>query len=274
VVKYARITIMNEMHETNRRYWDTSAPDWQKLDEEDWRKCPEQPSIAFEGAMLEMINEYPGDMRGKRVCIIGSGDNYAAFALAGMGAAVTSTDISEKRLKIAEQRARTLSLDIQFIRCDASDLSPISDGGFDFVCSTPGTFVWISDLGKVYTEVNRVLRPGGYFIFREIHPFTRPWKDQPEFEIEQPYFQTGPFESEDSSQTTYEFYWTISDFINSLVNSGLVIRRISEEPAEKPSYWEGVYYGKGGDESLLDWHVNPRAALPQWLTVATQKPMG
>ena len=34
-----------------------------------------------------------------QVCVIGSGDNYAAFALAGLEAAATSTDISEQQLK-------------------------------------------------------------------------------------------------------------------------------------------------------------------------------
>jgi len=265
---------MNEMHESNRKYWDASSPEWRKLDEEDWRKCPEQPSIAFEGKMLEMIQDFVGDMNGKKLCIIASGDNYAAFALAGMGAQVTSTDISEKRLEIARERARVLGQEIRFIQCDASNLTPVEDNGYDLVCSTPGTYVWISSLDKVYSEVYRILKPGGLFIMREIHPFTRPWKDQPEFEIDHPYFETGPYKSEESGQTTYEFLWTMGDFINSLANNGLVVRRISEEPAEKPSYWEGRYYGKGGDESLLDWHVNPRAALPQWMVIAAQKPPG
>ena len=57
-----------------------------------------------------------------------------------------------------------------------------------------------------------------------------------------------------------------------MADSGLTIRSISEDPAEEPSYWEGRLYGKGGDESLLDWHINPRAALPQWMVIAAQKP--
>ena len=46
-----------------------------------------------------MILRFAGDLHGKRACVIGSGDNYAAFALAGLGAQVTSTDISARQME-------------------------------------------------------------------------------------------------------------------------------------------------------------------------------
>ncbi|UCC16986.1 MAG: class I SAM-dependent methyltransferase [Dehalococcoidales bacterium] len=261
------------MHEANRKWWDVSSPDWKKLDEETWKTCKEQSSFALDNKMQKVFNEFIGSAEGKNACVISSGDNFAAFALASKGMKITSTDISEIRLNIARERAAELGLDIDFFQCDSSDLSPLQDDSYDLVISTPGTYVWISDLKKVYSEVYRVLKPGGFFIFHEIHPFTRPWKDQPEFEIAQPYFETGPYIDERPEGKTYEYLWMMSDFINALANSGLIIRRVSEDPAEEPAYWEGRYYGKGGDESLLDWHVNPRAALPQWMVIAAQKPV-
>lgn len=262
----------NEIHDINRKWWDTSSPDWKKLDEEIWKTGKEQSSFSLDRRMQEIVDEFIGNPESKKACVLSSGDNFAAFALAGMGMKITSTDISELRLNVARERASELGLDIEFFQCDSSDLYPVHDAEYDLVISTPGTYVWISDLKQVYSEVYRVLKPGGYFIFHEIHPFTRPFKDQPEFEIAQPYFETGPLIDEKPEGTTYEFFWMMSDFINALADSGLIIRRISEDPAEEPSYWEGRYYGKGGDESLLDWHVNPRAALPQWMVIAAQKP--
>jgi SAM-dependent methyltransferase len=264
---------MNEMHEANRKYWDAAAPDWKKLDENDWRKCKEQPSVAFRGGTaLSMINEFVGELHGKRVCIIGSGDNYAAFALAGLGAVVTSTDISQPRLDIAAQRAHILGLNIDFVRCDAAHLTSVSSAGFDLVCSTNGFFVWLADLAGVFAEVNRVLKPGGYYIFYDIHPFQRPWKEQTAIEVEKPYFQTGPFASEESGTTAYNFHWMLSDIINNISKSGLNVCRISETPAIYSSSWQGPSYGHGTDDSLLDWHYNSRAALPFWLTLAARKP--
>lgn len=263
---------MHETHEVNRKYWDASTPEWRKLDEGDWRKCPQQPEIAFEGNTLDIIKEFVGELRGKRVCVIGSGDNYAAFALAGLGATVTSTDISEERLEVADQRARSLNLNIKFVRSDAADLAPLPATEFDLVCSTNGFFIWISNLPDVFNAVSRVLKPGGYYIFYDIHPFMRPWKDQTIIEMSKPYFDSGPFVHEESSGPVFNFHWTLSDIINSLIKSGLVIRRVMETTAHDSRFWTGFSYGHGTDDSLLDWHTNPRAGLPAWLTVATQKP--
>ncbi len=268
---------INEMHEANRKWWDVKSQDWRKQDEDVWNRCREQMSFALDRRMQEIVDEFIGNPQGKKACVISSGDNFAVFALAAMGMKVTSTDISELRLNIARERAGILGLDIEFFRCDSSNLSPVQDAGYDLAVSTPGTYVWMSDLKKVYSEVYRILKPGRYFIFHEIHPFTRPWKDQPEFEIAQPYFETGPYTHEGVDGidvTTHNFYWMMSDFINALTDSGLIIRRIAEEPAMNPAYWEGRSYGEGGDESLLDWRVNPRAALPQWMVIAAQKPVG
>ncbi|MFC1946722.1 class I SAM-dependent methyltransferase [Chloroflexota bacterium] len=253
------------------------SQDWQKREEDVWNRCRKDMSFTLDRRMKEIVDEFMGSPQGKTACAIASGDNFAVFALARMGMKITSTDISELRLNIARERAGESGLDIEFFQCDASNLSPIHDDGYDLVISTPGTYVWISNLQKVYSEVIRVLKPGGYFIFHEIHPFNRPFKDQPEFEIAQPYFETGPYTHEGVDGidvTTHNFYWMMSDFINALADSGLIIRRIAEEPAMSPAYWEGRRSDDdGGDERLLNWHINPRAALPQWMVVAAQKPV-
>ena len=267
---------INEIHDINRKWWDAKVQDWQKKEEDVWSKCREDKSFSLDRRMQEILDELIGSLQGKKVCAIASGDNFAVFALAGMGMKVTSTDISELRLDIARERAAILKYDIRFFRCDAADLSPVEDNEFDLVISTPGTYVWISNLEKVYSEVYRVLKPGGYLIFHEIHPFERPFKDQPDFEIAQPYFETGPYTHQGVDgigETTHNFYWMMSDFINAIADCGLIIRRLSEDPAITPAYWEGRRFDdEGGDERLLDWHVNPHAALPQWMIVAAQKP--
>ena len=262
---------MNEMHEANRRHWDSAAPRWQELRDQDqlWRKCPEQPALGFDGAALAMIREFLGELAGKRVCVIGSGDNYAAFALAGLGAIVTSTDISAEQLAVAEGRAQELGLDIRFVRSDAADLGAVAQSEFDLVCSTNGFFVWIAEPRRVFAAVHEILKPGGYYVLYDVHPFQRPWKDQPTpIEMQEPYFETGPFKSDEPTGVTYEFHWTIGDLVNPLLESGLVLRRMAETPARDPRFWHGSSYAPGGDEKVLDWRGNPRAGLPVWLTLA------
>lgn len=264
---------MNDMHDSNRRHWNEAADWWEKLRDKDglWQRCSDEPDLGFAGGALGLIREVVGSLSGKDVCIIGSGDNYAAFALSGLEAKVTSIDISERQLEVASKRAEQLNLPINFVGADAADLEPIQDAEFDLVCSSNGFFVWIAELQSVFNEIFRILRPGGYYVFYDIHPFQRPWKDQiSPIEVEKPYWETGPFE--DAEGGTYEFNWTLADILNPLANSGFILRRIAESPAEDSRHWQDYSYLPGTDESLLSWEKNPRTALPVWLTVALQKP--
>ena len=266
---------MDRMHEANRKHWDELAGEWEQLRDQDerWRRCAQEPSLAFDGAALEMIDEFAGDLAGKQALVIGSGDNLAAFALAGMGAAVTSTDISEGQLAVAEKRATELGLELDFVRCDAAELAPLADDRFDLVCSTNGFFVWIANPGRVFSAAYRVLKPGGHYVFYDVHPFLRPWRDQREpIEMEKAYFDTGPFVEAEPGGGVYEFHWTMGDLLNALVRSGLVLRALDESPAGDSRFWQDHSYLPGTDASLLDWRSNPRAGLPVWLTVAAQKP--
>ncbi|MCY3712281.1 MAG: class I SAM-dependent methyltransferase [Gemmatimonadetes bacterium] len=261
------------MHEANRRSWNTKAGSWAEKRERDglWRRCPEEPELGFAGGAYELVVAFVGDMEGKEVCVIGSGDNYSAFALAGMKARVTSIDISERQLETASARADQLGLAIDFAQADASDLDSLDDGKFDLVCSTNGFFVWIADLRAVHGEVFRILKPGGHYVFYDVHPFQRPWAERTmPIEVDKPYWQTGPFR--DEKEGTFEFNWTLADLLNPAADSGLVLQRILERPAEDSSTWEGSSYCPGKDKQLLDWKVNPRAALPFWLSAAWQRP--
>ena len=62
---------MRNMHEANRRHWDRSAAGWRQLRDQDqlWRRIPEEPSLAFEGETLHMIQEFMVGLKGKRVCV-------------------------------------------------------------------------------------------------------------------------------------------------------------------------------------------------------------
>ena len=262
------------MHEANRRHWNAAAAAWRAMRDRDqlWRRCPQEPELAFAGEALAMVRAALGDPAGKRACVIGAGDAYAAFALAGMGVAVTATDISERQLEVAAQRASELGQPIAIVRCDAADLSPLPDSAFDLVCSTNGFFVWITNPGQVFRAVSRVLKPGGTYVFYDIHPFQRPWKDQPALEMAKPYWESGPFAEGTPEATAYEAHWTLGDLLNGLADAGLVIRGIAESPAKDSRFWQGHDYLPGTDLSLLDWRTNPRAGLPVWLSVAAQRP--
>ena len=262
------------MHEANGKSWDRLAPGWAEMRDRDglWRRCPSEPGLGFEGGALELIGGFSGDLEDREVCVIGSGDNYAAFALAGMKGRVTSVDISARQLETASERAAKLGLSITFVQDDATVLKSLDASEFDLVCSTNGFFVWIADLQALFREVFRVLKPGGHYIFYDVHPFQRPWMEQAApIEVEKPYWQTGPYR--DAKDGTFEFNWTLADILNPAADAGLTLRSFMESPARNPDFWEGSSYQPVDDSRMLDWRENPRAALPVWLSAALQKPV-
>ena len=189
---------------------------------------------------------------------------------------VISTDISANQLAVAQKRANELGLEITFVRADAADLEGIAGEGneYDLVCSSNGFFVWIAEPRQVFRQIYRILKPGGWYIFYDVHSFQRPWKDQNKpLEMAQPYTETGPFINTEHGQVNYQFHWRISDLINPLLDAGLVLRQIAESTARDARFWTGISYLPGADKSLLDWRNNPRSGLPVWLTAAAQKPI-
>lgn len=264
---------MNPIHEANRKSWNAKAQFWRQLRDRDqlWRHCTQQPAVAFQGQALELIHAYVPTLAGKQVCVLGSGDNYAAFALAGLGAAVTSVDIAENQLAVAQERAHILGLEMTFVRADAADLTPLAEHSFDLVFSSNGFYVWIADVPAVFREIYRILTAGGYYIFYDIHPVQRPWQrnDNPGLTMIKSYWEIGP--NQDEGDTDYEFHYTMADFLNALADSGLRLRKLLESPPSDARYWQDFSYESGTATDLTDWHNNPRAGLPAWLTVAAQK---
>ena len=263
---------MNQIHAANRRHWDGHLAEvFQKHSEaaKRWQRCSTEPELAFDCEALQVIDEFVGELTGKKVCLVGSGDNHAAFALAGLGAHLTSVDQSAKQLETASRRASKLGLPITFTQADATDMGTLPSTSFDLVCSTNGFFVWLADLPRLFAEIQRLLKPGGFYIFYDIHPFQRPWKNDT-LEMEKPYFETGPIHPKDEGP--YFFHWTMGDVLNALADGGLALRRLKECPARDSANWlSDHYYKPGASPELLDWRINPLTGLPYWLLVAAEK---
>jgi len=276
---------LNEMHQVNRRRWDLASPHYGARCEDDWRRCLADPSLGFERESLQLLRQYVGrDLAGKAACVLGSGDNYAVFALAGMGAQVTSVDISRAQLDVAAERAAELSVEVTFVRGDIADLPMLAEDAFDFVCSTNGVMVWITDPAAYYAEACRILKPGGIFLSYDIHPFQCPWNDPPEpLRMVKPYFDSGPKEWLDDPQTggaspeeregrvsTFKCHWTVGELLVALLGADLELMHVLEEPDTDPGFW--LPGATEEDADLIDWRKNPRAGLPVWLTLVARKP--
>ncbi len=88
----------NDMIDKIKAYWnETSDSDWYRSlrTEAKINGLRERPETAFHPAVFALIRKYLPDLSHRHILLPSSGDNHAAFALAMLGARVTSADISE-----------------------------------------------------------------------------------------------------------------------------------------------------------------------------------
>ena len=259
----------NEITEQVKAYWnETSDSEWYRSLRTDEKigRLKEKPESAFHPAVIDLIRKYLPDIKGRRILLPSSGDNHAAFALAMMGAHVTSADISERQLENAAAIAGQLRLDIEFVCDDTMQLPRISDRTYDMVYTSNGTLSWISDIDSMNRNICRVLKTGGCSVTYDMHPFNRPfsgeaWKAP---RVVKSYHDVFP-----------DLHWRLQDLINSQIKAGLSICELAELPATDPSFWFSyaeLQKQKPEDlEGINDWEKNPMAALPAWITLVSRK---
>ncbi|MCU0611829.1 MAG: class I SAM-dependent methyltransferase [Candidatus Eisenbacteria bacterium] len=215
-------------HEANRAMWNAQATAWARGTDARglWRRCHQDPSLALcptERALL-------GTIAGRETCVLGSGDNEAVFALAGMGALVTSVDISDAQLDIARARAESLSLEVRFVRSDVCILTDLADESFDVVYTGGHISVWISDLRRYYAEAVRILRPHGLFLVNDYHPTRRMWHDSQGPAPAHRYFDRGPYRYvSEEGLPQYEYHWTTTDHVQAMLDAGCTLVKIEED---------------------------------------------
>ena len=248
---------MNRYHEANQERWEAGAAGWAAMHERrgTWRKCAQDPMLVFAPEEWKHLQH----CRGKRIAVLGSGDNLAAFAFAGMGAAVTSVDISEKQLDIARERADVLGLSISFVQADVVDLAQLADSSYDIIYTGGHVAIWVADLQAYYAEAGRILRSGALFIVNEYHPFRRLWKQGSDrLELVYDYYARGPFtfayddnvlEPKAGALTSYEFHWTVGDLVNAVLSAGCEIIDVREFGTHVGE-WEGAPM-QGMPENIL-----------------------
>jgi ubiquinone/menaquinone biosynthesis C-methylase UbiE len=126
---------------------------------------------SYIGALTERIEEeaifrLAGDMSGNCLLDLGSGDGTYSIAAFQRGARVTGVDISDAMLDSARRRAAACGASVEWRQASAESL-PHDSGTFDIVLAVT-ILCFIRDPLQVVKEVNRVLRPGGWFVIGEL----------------------------------------------------------------------------------------------------------
>jgi SAM-dependent methyltransferase len=221
----------------------------------------QSPCKAFPSTVWQNICRYFPDLHGVKVCVPSSGDNIAVFAFHLLGAAVTSCDISSEQIKNAKRIADAESWNIEFHVCDSMELSGVRNDIYDLVYTSNGVHTWISDLEVMYGNFYRILKNTGKYIFFETHPFIRPFDDS-----------TNTLLIKKRYDNTDGNDWRVQDFTNSLIACGFAIQQLNELFAEKDCIGAEWWHKDKFDwDAMADWHKNPYAALPQWISFCAAK---
>ncbi len=181
-----------------------------------------------------------GNIRGKTLlhmqCHIGTD----SISLAYEGAIVTGTDFSEKSIDIARELAAKVSANINFLVSSNDQLTNNISNEFDIVYTSRGILCWNDDLNAWANTIKKMMKPGGFFYMQESHPISAILNENnPDIIITHPYFHTDkPIEWKDNydysrenkklHNVSYEWTWSLSDVINSLINAGLSIEFVNE----------------------------------------------
>ncbi len=226
-------------------YWNANAPVWIDQVEKGHdmhREAHNNP------AMFAFL----GDVSSKTVLDAGCGEGHNTRMLAEQGAVVAGVDIAEAMIEQARSIEERTKLGISYHHGSYCRMPFFADGQFDLVVS----FMSLMD-GPDYPgavgEIRRVLKPGGELVFNITHPcFLTPglgWvTDQTGKKTKltvagyfdrEPYIERWKFthSPESASLPLFSiprFPRTISEYLNTLVDAGFSLVRLSEpRPTEE-----------------------------------------
>ena len=182
-----------------------------------------------------------GPLIGLKVLEIGAGGGQGSRWVSGQGADVLALDLSLGMLQHAHGRLPSVSL----VQADAAAL-PVQDAQFDVVFSAYGAIPFVADLDSVLSEVFRVLRPRGRWVFSVTHPIRWAFPDVPGpmgLTADRSYFDRRPYveKDEDGTPSYVEHHRTLGDTVAALARVGFVITNLTEPewPEGHDEIWGG-----------------------------------
>jgi ubiquinone/menaquinone biosynthesis C-methylase UbiE len=260
---------LDEVAATNQRFWESEVSrgagytrPWLELDPELVRAfaageagaLPEPYAYIHPRWIFHDVAEATAAGRPKDVLLLatGGGQQSAIFGL--LGASVTVFDLTNGQLAGDRLASERYGYPVRTIQGDMRDLSILADRSFDLVYQAVG-IIYVPDVRPVYREAARVLRPGGLYRVGHCEPVTQcVWYDSWDgsgYRISVP-FARGLVADPDG--VSMEYRHLLSDAFNGLIEAGLSIRGVSEDPrhllpttAEAGTYehlltWGQIYY--------------------------------
>jgi len=181
---------------------------------------------------------------GVRVANICGSCGKKAVPLAILGADVTIFDISADNMRYAMETAAAANVPLNYELGDVLETDLTKYGGyFDVVFMEGGILHYFHDIDAFMRMMHALLKPAGYMICSDFHPYT---KINDVLAFQQPimsYFSTDIIEAEMPHARFYDEEtrksfpkcslrkYTVSEIINSVINAGFTLRSFNEHPA-------------------------------------------
>jgi SAM-dependent methyltransferase len=127
----------------------------------------------------EALSRLVGPLDGRRVLDLGCGAGAASVAMARAGARVIAVESSTARLAQARAAAELAEVRVEFHHSDLADLAFLRADGID-LCVAVYSLAGVQDLGRVFRQVHRVLRPDAALLLSLPHPFATMLELDPE----------------------------------------------------------------------------------------------
>lgn len=188
-----------------------------------------------------------GDVRGKAILCLAAGGGRQGPIYASAGGIVTVVDISSEMLKLDDEVAEKMNFNIRTVKASMDRLTGIEDASFDIVIH-PVSTCYVSDIGAVYSEVARVVRPGGIYISQHKTPTSLQSSLKPtgNYRIDHEYYRSKPLPpiSEISlirEPGTHEFIHRWEMIVGGMCRSGFVIEDMTEPKHAKPNEEPGTF---------------------------------
>lgn len=234
---------MNKKIENNKNAWEYRAYEY-------WLKnegLPEERAkiiIKDPMARLKEHGKYFCNIEGLKIANPCGSNGRRAVALALLGADVTVFDISKENKKYALELADCSHVELDYIVGDFYNIDMSIYGNyFDILYLEGGILHYFHDIDKLMEILFLILKPNGQIILNDFHPFRKIMPINFFKSSVEDYFDTNIHDgdvaykdfldkvgNEEFPKCSYRFY-SISEIINSMINSGFTIKEFNEYPS-------------------------------------------
>jgi SAM-dependent methyltransferase len=188
-----------------------------------------------------------GDLKGKRVLELGCGGAQCSIAFAKQGAIAIGVDFSGEQIAFARRLCDKENVKVELHQADLADLAFLRADSIDLAFSAYA-FGFVEDLGRVFRQVNRVLKPDAPLVFSLPHPaYDVIDDDDPEepLLVRRSYFDHTPIEYEWNGISFTDYHHTMADLFTGLARTSFRVDTILEpEPlpaGPRSQHWREAF---------------------------------